>query len=215
MSSHQIAHLLILYGMLLDATMVRMNTALLVIDMQDDCLQHPRLKERREALVTHINALTSYARDHRFPVIWARQEFEPNLSDAPRYNRIHNVRTTLAGTRGAQLIPELHTENHDLHVVKKRFSAFFKTNLEDRLAVRAVRTLIIAGVNTMSCVRVTAIDAYMRDYAVIIATDAVEGHDEYQHEASLAYLQHAVAKLCTNEEIYALAKTPEDECIYR
>ena len=49
-------------------------------------------------------------------------------------------------------------------IVKKRYSAFSKTDLEDVLQRLMPDELVLAGINTHACVRTTAIDAYQRDW---------------------------------------------------
>jgi acyl-CoA reductase-like NAD-dependent aldehyde dehydrogenase len=58
-------------------------------------------------------------------------------------------------------------------VHKTFFSAFSTGELERRLAEIEPRTLVIAGVHLHACVRETALDAYQRGFAVIVAEDAV------------------------------------------
>lgn len=55
---------------------------LLVIDMQEDFFRHPRLVEQRAGLVDRTRRLCASFRRHRHPIVWVRQEFEPDLSDA-------------------------------------------------------------------------------------------------------------------------------------
>lgn len=49
----------------------------------------------------------------------------------------------------------------------------------------------------------TAIDAYQRDWPVIIASDCVGSYDEEHHAVSLRYLQREIARVMNNEEIGA------------
>ncbi len=179
-------------------------TAVLVIDMLNEFFTDGRLFEHKESLITHTNALIDAARKKQLPIIWVRQEYADDLSDAPLYNRRNQKKVTIAGTQGAQILPELHQDPNDIVIVKKRYSAFFKTNLDDVLDSLDINRLIIAGVNTMSCVRMAAIDAYQRDIEVLLALDCVDGHDKEQHESSLVYLQYAVATGVHNDEILLL-----------
>jgi len=48
----------------------------------------------------------------------------------------------------------------DAIVIKKRYSAFFETNLDQILDGMNPDALILAGINSHACIRVTAIDAY-------------------------------------------------------
>jgi nicotinamidase-related amidase len=56
--------------------------AIFVIDMLNDCFGHAELDRIRTELCSSINQLTAFARKNGFPVIWVRQEFESDLSDA-------------------------------------------------------------------------------------------------------------------------------------
>src|SRR4029434_8998496 len=99
--------------------------------MSDDFFrQHVRLTEKRPQLVASINMLTEAFRHHGQPVIWVRQEFAPDLSDAFLEMRKHNLQVTIAGTDGCELLPELNQGQDDKTIVKKRYSAFFGTDLE-------------------------------------------------------------------------------------
>jgi isochorismate hydrolase len=53
-------------------------------------------------------------------------------------------------------------------VIKKRYSAFFGAELDQMLNRSRPDVLILAGINTHACVRVTAIDAYQRDWRIIV-----------------------------------------------
>jgi nicotinamidase-related amidase len=182
-----------------------MKTALLIIDLQREFFEEGRLKENKEKLVDNINELVDMAHNKNIPVIWIRQEFKADLSDAPLYNRKHNKLSTIEGTLGAEFLPELNKNKDDYEIVKKRYSSFFKTDLDKILNKLKIERVIIAGINTMTCVRVTAIDAYQRDYEVILALDCVDAYDLKQHENSLKYLQYAVATGMKNKEIIEIA----------
>lgn len=86
-------------------------------------------------------------------------------------------------------------------VIKKRYSAFFKTDLENILLGFQPDTLVLAGINTHACVRMTAIDAYQRDWNVIIASDCVDSYDREHHEISMKYVKDKIASVMTNAEI--------------
>lgn len=178
-----------------------MQQALLVIDLQEDFFKEGRLADNRNNLVQKVNELVDYAHNKNISVIWVRQEYDADLSDAPLYNKKHNKAITICGTAGAEFLPELHRNPDDKEVIKKRYSVFFGTDLEIYLKEMNIDIVIIAGINTMTCVRTTAIDAYQRDYEVILALDAVDGYDLEQHENSLKYLQYAVAEGKHNSDI--------------
>lgn len=179
--------------------------ALLVIDMLLDFFERSdSLAAQRAALVTHINQLTGTFRAYGQPVIWVRQEFRPDLQDAFPEMRRKNMQVTIAGTKGAAILPELERHSGEAVIVKKRYSAFFRTELDDLLAETSPSSLVLAGINTHACVRTTAIDAYQRDVDVIIAVDCVGSYDQEHHSVTVKYLDGKIAQVLENERIFAL-----------
>lgn len=175
---------------------------LLIIDMLVDFLDRWPVGER-VALVAANRILIDAFRVAEQPIAWVRQEFAPDLSDAFREMRRDNIRITIAGTEGSRIIPELVPAADDLHVVKKRYSAFFGTPLDEMIRTRGADTLVLAGVNTHACVRMTAIDAYQRDLDVIIAREAVGSYDKEHAAVSLRYLDDKIARVLPVGEVVA------------
>jgi nicotinamidase-related amidase len=173
---------------------------LLVVDMQNDFLDG-WAAAARESLVRSTHDLVLLIRSHGFPVVWVRQEFEADLSDAFRETKARRISITIKGTSGCEIVPHLPVARNDPVIVKKRYSAFFRTKLEDVLAELRPDTLILAGINTHACIRMTAIDAYQRDWPVIIASDCVGSYDEEHHAITLRYLQREIARAMSNPEI--------------
>lgn len=58
------------------------STALLLIDFLQDFFREEPLKSRRSLLVQATNALLGIARSRQIRIVWIRQEFAPDLSDA-------------------------------------------------------------------------------------------------------------------------------------
>jgi isochorismate hydrolase len=61
--------------------------------------------------------------------------------------------------------------------------------------------VILGGINTHACIRTTAIDAYQRDWPVILAAGCVDSYDREHHEVSLRYMKDKLATLMSNQEI--------------
>jgi nicotinamidase-related amidase len=175
---------------------------LIVVDMLRDFLESWE-PSRKEKLVRSINELVSIARSFSHPVIWLRQEFEPDLRDAFLEMRAKGIRITIKGTQGCEILPELALESSDIVIVKKRYSAFYGTTLEEILGRLAPDALILAGINTHACIRTTAIDAYQRDWPVILAADSIDSYDQEHHAISLKYMKDKIAAVMSNEEIRA------------
>jgi nicotinamidase-related amidase len=173
---------------------------LIVIDMLYDFLDRWEPGQRRK-LVQSINELASLMRDGPHPVIWVRQEFEADLHDAFGEMRAKRIHITIKGTAGCRIVSELAVADQDRVIVKKRYSAFYGTELDEILAALMPDALILGGINTHACIRTTAIDAYQRDWPVVLAGDCIDSYDREHHEISLRYMKGKIATVMSNEEI--------------
>lgn len=180
-----------------------MRPALIVIDMLNDFWINQD-SARKESLVRSINELAAAMRTAGHSVIWVRQEFEADLSDAFREMREKHIHIAIKGTPGCQMLSELAVMPPDSVIVKKRYSAFFRTELDELLKALKPDSLVLAGINTHACIRMTAIDAYQRDWPVILAADCVDSYDRAHHDLSLRYMKDKIASVLTNAEIQQL-----------
>ena len=179
-----------------------LRSALLIVDVLVDFFERiPALAVQRPRLVAATNELTSAFRQAGLPVIWVRQEFRADLSDAFLDMRRRGIAITIAGTGGADILPELSRAADDHVVVKKRYSAFYGTGLDDLLAELGVRSLVIGGVNTHACVRTTVVDAYQRDFDITLALECTGSADAEHHDVTMRYLDGHIARLSSNAEI--------------
>ncbi|MDQ7842234.1 MAG: cysteine hydrolase [Armatimonadota bacterium] len=109
----------------------------------------------------------------------------------------------LEGSVQTEILPELGPEPADYVIrSKKRLSAFYGTDLEFVLRTRGIRTVILAGINTNTCVLCTAFDAFNRDYAVIVARDAVASmYGPDLHRFGLENVSRCLGWVLTTDEI--------------
>lgn len=105
---------------------------------------------------------------------------------------VHCVR----GTPEAEVVPELQPYLKDATLIRKRrYSAFFETDLEARLKALKPNQVTVVGVCTDICVMHTISDLRNRDYHVVVPADAVATFDAPGHPGddvqrwSLAHLQ--------------------------
>lgn len=174
--------------------------AFIVIDMLNEFLDRWPADDRKRLLGSSVDLLR-IMRSKTVPVIWVRQEFEADLSDAFLEVRQKGIRSTIKGTPGCEIVPELKPADSDRVLVKKRYSAFFGTDLDQILAELQANVLILAGINTHACIRTTAIDAYQRDWQVILAVDCIDSYDREHHDVSIRYMRDKIARVMTNTQI--------------
>jgi len=181
-----------------------MSYVTVIVDMQEDFFSHERLKNNRQVLTEKTNELASISRNSDVPVIWVKAEFSPDLSDAFIEVRKNNINIVVSGTPGAKFLSELVVNDTDSIVVKKRYSAFFGTSLEQTINALGCPTIIVAGVNTHACIRTTVIDAYQRDYEVILASECIDSYDSNHHDVSMEYMCGKIAIPKNNDQILEL-----------
>jgi nicotinamidase-related amidase len=170
--------------------------------MQVDYFAHDLLTRLRPALVANTNALVAAARAAGATVIWVRTEFSPDLADASIEVRKNQIHVVVSGTPGASFLPEINVIESDEFIVKKRYSAFFGTDLDERLSRLSCRQIIVAGINTHACVRSTVIDAYQRDFPVLLAKDCIASYDKEHHDISWRYMDGKLGRAMTNSELF-------------
>ncbi|MFQ6018813.1 MAG: cysteine hydrolase family protein, partial [Kiloniellaceae bacterium] len=124
-------------------------------------------------------------------------------ADDPNATRRNVERHNLAGSIGCEIIASLYDEKRDWVLdTKKRYDCFIGTGLDFLLSTHEVNTLLIAGVNTNSCVLCTVAAANVRDYAPIVVEDCVATMDGPElHAAALLCIQTALGWVMTSEQI--------------
>ncbi len=146
------------------------NSALLVIDMLNDFLKEGGALVVPQALriVPGLQKVVESAREKNIPVIYitdAHLPNDPEFNDWPPHS--------IQGTWGGQVIDELAPQEGDYVVKKRRYSAFFGTDLELLLRELSISNLYLTGVLTNICVYATALDARMRGFNVLVFKDLV------------------------------------------
>ncbi|PSR24330.1 MAG: cysteine hydrolase [Sulfobacillus benefaciens] len=151
--------------------------------------------------------LLTMARSRSLPVVHLQEVHRPELVDFGREldgdEGIHDME----GDQETELFPPLKPIAGEFHVVKRRYSGFFGTDLDLLLRSIGVETLILAGQLTDVCVHYTAIDAHQYNYVVRVAEDCVAGSSKSAHDAALQaieYHQHGAIRE-SQEIIDALA----------
>lgn len=167
----------------------RDDSALLVVDMVRD-FAHPQgalpVPDAVE-IIDDIAELAGEARGKGIPVIYANDAHEPDDEEFEKWPP-HAV----SGTPGAEVVEELEPHPEDHVVEKKRFSAFFDTELDSLLRGLDVGHLVITGTVTNICVLATALDATMRGYEVTVPRFAVAGLDSEDHEYALKQIDQVL-----------------------
>ncbi len=132
----------------------RPNTALLVIDVQNDVVSGAW---DRDGVISRINTLVDRARTEHVPVIWVQHSDDEALTQ---------------GSEAWQYVPELRRRDDEALVPKRYGDAFEATDLESVLAERGVGRVVVTGTQTDECIRATLHGAFVRGYDTTLVSDA-------------------------------------------
>jgi len=151
------------------------DSALLVIDMLNDFIEDEGalLVPGAKRIVPRIERVLADARQKDIPVIYITDSHRPDDHEF-RFWPAHAV----SDTWGGEVVKELEPVAGDYIIPKRRYSAFFGTDLDTYLRELGVTKLYLSGVLTNICVYATAMDASMRNYHVAVLKDAVASLSE-------------------------------------
>jgi maleamate amidohydrolase len=87
----------------------------------------------------------------------------------------------------------------EIVVGKRRFSAFFATDLALFLREQGVSQVVLAGVKTNVCIRATAQDAFANGFDVIVPHEATNSNRPHLAAASLEDIDRYIGKVVSLE----------------
>lgn len=170
------------------------HAALLVIDMQE------YFRPLAEPTLTPLAALIERLRKSGVPILYTQHGHDEPAQDGGMLYEWWDDHIRV-GTPEWSLLPEIAPEEGETILRKKRYSAFFGTDLADRLRAHGITDLVIAGVMTNLCCETTARDAFVNDFRVFFLTDGTATASRAMHDASLRNLEFGFATLVRCEEI--------------
>lgn len=161
------------------------RAAVIVVDMVNDFCKPggAMVLPGYETLVAPQLAVIEAARAAGAPVIWVHDAHRRNM----RRDREWVKRTPhcVEGTWGVEIIDDLGARNDEIHVIKRRYSSFFQTDLDMTLKDMMADQLIVFGVVTNICVRSTVHDAFFNGYEVVVPADCCAATGPREQESTL------------------------------
>ncbi len=177
-----------------DTKILPPRAALLVIDITKDSLL-PAAQSGIELIgapevVEQSRRVIQAAREAQLPVIFIQEVHRRSLIDFGRELDGAEGIHCLEGAPGAQFLDDLRPLENEFYVPKRRYSAFFGTDLEILLKGLKAETLILIGFLTDVCVHYTGADAHQHDYRIRVVRQCTSGSSEAAAQASLNALEY-------------------------
>jgi biuret amidohydrolase len=183
------------------------KTALVVVDIQQGGAAPATesgiaVMDGYAEMAARAEVLVDAARATGLPVIFVQELHRPDGVDFGRELDGNEGIHCVEGAAGTELWPTLRPGPGDYYVPKRRYSAFFGTDLDILLRGLGSDTLVLIGSLTDVCIHYTFADAHQRDFRTRVVEDCVIGSSMAAHEASLTameYLQHGAR--CTTGKL--------------
>jgi len=102
----------------------------------------------------------------------------------------------------------VHRAPEDILVPKRRYSAFFGTDLDLHLRERQIATVLVAGVVTNICVRSTVHDAFFLGYEVVVPVECVAATSPQAQATSLYDIDTHYGTVAPLAQVLALLRVP-------
>ena len=154
--------------------------------------------------VAEIARLVDAAHGASVPCFFTLFELDPQGRDIGVYARKRDLLDSdhwcLAGSTGAQMVPELTPGESDIVFVKKKPSGFHGTPLLGYLMDRQIDTVIIVGGATSNCIRATVFDASSFNLRTIVVQEAVFDRIPISHAISLFDMDRQFADVVSMDD---------------
>ena len=168
-------------GMLLDPK----AAAVIVVDMVNDFCKPggAMVLPGYERLMGPQLQVIEAARAAGVPMIWVHDAHRTNVRQDREW--LKRSPHCAENTWGVETIDDLGARADEIHVIKRRYSSFFQTDLDLTLKDLRVTQLVVFGVVTNICVRSTVHDAFFNGYEVVVPQDCCAATGPREQESSL------------------------------
>lgn len=166
-------------------TATKPKTALIFVDVIRSFFDpaFPNYYQGVDAVLEPMRALRQEARRCGAIIVHAVERHRPDFNDFEwRKLPVHHVE----GEADAEFFQDFQPQGaNETLVLKRRFSAFFATDLALFLTEQKVERVIIAGVKTNVCIRATVQDAFANGFEPVVVRQATNSNRPHLAEASL------------------------------
>ncbi|WP_158796193.1 cysteine hydrolase family protein [Pedobacter sp. L105] len=160
------------------------NTALLVIDMQEEILA--TMPDETSVIIENTGKAITSARYYNIPVIYVvAGKTHPATRNIDESMKVH---------------PDLLPGNEEVTVMRRRVSAFTGTDLEIILRSFNIRNIVLTGISTSGAILSTLCEAADKGYGLTVLLDCCADPDKEVHRIFMSKLFPCQAEVVTVDE---------------
>jgi maleamate amidohydrolase len=176
------------------------KTALVLVDVMNSFFEPGSMNYYPEVaeVVEPLRKLLAAARASSTIVVHAIERHRPGFDDFEwKKLPVHHMH----GSHDAEFFAGFEPRGeHETIVRKRRFSAFFATDLALFLTEQQVTRVVIAGVKTNVCIRATAQDAFANGFEPIVPREATNSNRPHLAAASLEDIDRYMGRVVSLDE---------------
>ncbi|TRX76578.1 isochorismatase family protein [Pseudomonas mangiferae] len=177
------------------------RAVLLVHDMQRYFLR-PLPDTLRDAVVGNAARLRQWCVEHDVPVAYTAQP--GSMTEAQRgLLKDFWGPGMQASAADREVVEPLAPTAEDWRLTKWRYSAFFQSDLLERMRRAGRDQLILCGVYAHVGVLISTVDAYSNDIQPFLVVDAIADFSEQHHRMAIEYAASRCAMVLTTDEVLA------------
>lgn len=182
------------------------QSALIVVDMvydftdENGLVYYPQNKQ----ILPNIQRVIDTCRSNGALIVFMQHRYRQGKPDKNLVNMRPNC---IEGTGGEAIDRSLTVRDEDYVIQKRRYSAFFGTDLDLVLREHDIRNLIVVGTKTNCCIRATVSDAYHLDYTVYVVRECVATNDQVVNQVHLTDIDKYLGNVIGMDELGHLYET--------
>lgn len=147
------------------------NTALVVIDLQNDITKNYR------AIIDQVNRAIAWALGKEFHLVYVLH-----------HNITEGTRTFKPGTRGAELVPELNVASQHIFA-KTKANALTSEPFDAFIEENQIREFYVVGADATACIKSTCFNMTKAGFKVHVIKDCVTSYDLKKLEEMYTYYE--------------------------
>lgn len=173
----------------------------LIHDMQAYFMRfYDQESELIQTLKRNLVAIKAFCQTHNIPVIYTAQPKDQAPEDRALLNDMWGNGVN-DFPELQPVVPELAPNAEDTVLVKWRYSAFHRSNLQELMQSWGRDQLLIGGVYAHIGCMITATDAFMRDIQAFMVGDALADFSEAEHHQALAFTAGRAGAVVSTEQV--------------
>lgn len=176
------------------------KAVLLVHDMQRFFLRKFSAPEPKDILLSNTVSLRKWCISHNIPVAYTCQRGDMTEQQRGLLKNFWGSGMK-ADSSDRQIIDDLYPSHKDWIFDKWRYSAFYNSDLLQRIKTAGCSQLIICGVYAHIGVLATAIESFSHDIETFLVGDAVADFSRTHHMMALNYAARCCAVVTSTYEI--------------